>query len=121
MEIQASPRSVEVKCSDVLHCHLGKVTVSPSFLPSFCSGWPLPRPVPGGAACPGAVPVPVPRALSGAAPRRALKRRPARGPRAPLGPRAPHVPPGARDGPEGKGRRRGTGLTERRCDGDGGM
>lgn len=42
MEIQASPRSVEVKCSDVLHCQLGKVTVSPS----FCSGSPLPPPVP---------------------------------------------------------------------------
>lgn len=42
-----NPGAAEVKCSDVLHCHLGKVTVSPSFLlsflPSFCSGSPLPR------------------------------------------------------------------------------
>lgn len=52
MEIQASPRSAEVKCSDVLHCHSGKVTGSPP--PSSCSGWPLPSPSPGAAA--GALP-----------------------------------------------------------------
>lgn len=76
MEIQASPRSVEVKCSDVLHCQLGKVTGSPS----FSCGSPLPPPVPprsGGAACPLRVRR-GPRALP--ARRRALKQRPARQP-----------------------------------------
>lgn len=81
MEIQASPRSVEVKCSDVLRCHSGKVTGSP---PSSHSRSPLPRPAP------------ELRALS----RRSNNNRgPARHGSAP---HTPHTARG-RAGPEGKG------------------
>lgn len=112
MEIQASPRSVEVKCSDVLHCQLGKVTVSPS----FCSGSPLPRPSLG--ALPDAMSLP---GVPGRAPRPPGHSNSGR-PRAPPRPLALSTfLLGLGDGPEGKGTRRVTRLTERSCDGDGGM
>lgn len=123
MEIQVSPRSVEVKCSDVLHCQLGKVTGSPS----FSCGSPLPPPVPprsGGAACPLRVSPPCP-----ARPPRPPG--PAAGTETTACSAAPRAPPrplalsrfrvGLGDVPKGKGRRRVTRLTERSCDGDGGM
>lgn len=107
MEIQASPHLVEVKCSDVLHCQLGKVTVSPS----FCSSSPLPRPSPGLRCVPGG---------AGALP-------PGGRPNnhgLPASPRAPPRPLALHGDPwwaRGKGRRRVTRLTEWSCDGDGGM
>lgn len=114
MEIQASPRrSVEVKCTDVLHCHLGKVTISPS----FSSGSPLPPPflpfptlpfpslgAPGCRVSPRCSRCQ--RGVSGSAlpaRRRALKQQAARQPPgSSSAPRALHVPGGTRGFTQGK-------------------
>lgn len=82
MEIQASPRSVEVKCSDVLHCHLGKVTVSPSFLPSFLLLRLASPPARPWRCC-------VSRGGAGAGATRAVRRGPAAGTETPACPRPP--------------------------------